>query len=392
MIAAEGAVLFLVTVVGWMLLSLSVAGSLYLIAATLVFRRFFSPLPACVSRSEAISVFKPLCGPEPRLIDNLETFLRQDHVGPVQLVCGVARSDDPAIQTVRTLQGRWPGTAVDLVVSPLRHGANGKVSNLVNMTGVATNPFVVLSDSDMVARPDYLNRLLSALDDQTVGAVTLLYHGRADAGFWSTLGAAGLSYQFLPGAVFGAALGLARPCMGSTIAMRRSTLERIGGFSTFGDVLADDYAIGEEVTRLGLRVAVPPMLIAHACADRSFTDLWRHEVRWGATVRSLVPAAYAGSVISMPLPLAMLGVLASQNLLIAPVVLTIAMLSRLVLVRTIDRQVGTTSASHWLLPLRDCLSLAVFVASFFARTVDWRGARHDVLPQGRIATSPELLA
>lgn len=392
MILAENAALVSVTILGWLLLALSVVGSLYLVAAALVFRRFFRPLQACVPRCEAVSIFKPLCGPEPRLADNLATFLRQDHIGPVQLVCGVASGDDPAIQAVRTLRHRWPDAAIDLVVSPLQHGANGKISNLMNMAGRAAHPFVVLSDSDMVVRPDYLNRLLTVLDDETVGAVSLCYHGRADAGFWSTLGAAGLSYQFLPGAVFGAALGLARPCMGSTIAMRRATLERIGGFTKFGNVLADDHAIGEEVTRLGLRVAVPPVLIAHACTERSFSDLWRHEVRWGATVRSLVPAAYAGSVISMPLPLAAVGALTSQDWKFAVPVLTLALLSRLLLLRTVDRQVGSPSASHWLLALRDGLSFAVFVASFFARTVDWRGARHDVLPEGRIATSPELLA
>ena len=38
----------------------------------------------------------------------------------------------------------------------------------------------------------------------------------------------------------------------------------------------------------------------------------------------------------------------------------------------------------WLLPLRDALSFAVFVASFFGRTVFWRDQLFRVEPSGRM--------
>jgi ceramide glucosyltransferase len=381
--------MLMAAILGWALLALGAIGTLYMIAAMIVFRRFMARQELPGPRSEAVTLLKPLHGAEPRLLENLASFLTQDHIGPIQLLCGVQRADDPAIAVVEALRTRYPHIAIDLVIDPTIHGANRKVSNLINMMAKARHPILVLSDSDMVATPDYLSRVLAALDAPDAGAVTCLYFGRGDAGFWSRLGATGLSYQFLPGAVFGVALGLARPCMGSTIAIRRATLDRIGGFARFADVLADDYAIGEAVHALGQKVAVPPMLVIHASAERSFAELWRHELRWGATVRGVVPGAYLGSVIGMPFPLALLGA-ALVPVHIAGLVIALAsFVVRAIVVLTVDRRTGTRAAPLWLLPVRDCLTFAIFVASFFAASVDWRGQRLRMENDGRVSADPE---
>lgn len=379
-------------VLGWALLAMGAIGTLYMLAALVVFRRFMRAQTIPVRRTYAVTLLKPLHGAEPRLFENLASFLVQDHDGPIQLVCGVQRADDPAIAVVERLRGRYPHVAIDLAVDPANHGANRKVSNLINMMAEARHPVLVLSDSDMVAAPDYLSRVLDALDTPGVGVTTCLYHGRGDAGFWSRVGAAGLSYQFLPGAVFGVALGLAKPCMGSTIAIRRETLDRIGGFARFADVLADDYAIGEAVHALGLKVTVPPMLVTHASTERSLAELWRHELRWGATVRGVVPGAYIGSVIGMPFPLALLGAAIVPAHLIGLAIAAMALIMRVLAVLTIDRRTGLRATPLWLLPVRDCLTFAIFVASFFTASVDWRGQRLKMGDDGRVSADPETPA
>ena len=187
-------------ILGWALLALAGIGALYTAAAIVVFKRFFAPQPPSPRRSDAVTLLKPLHGAEPLLNTNLASFLAQNHDGPVQLLCGVQRADDPAIGTVTALKASHPAATIDLVLGPTAHGASGKISNLINMMPQAANPIVILSDSDIAVEPDYLARILTALDQPGVGAVTCLYRGRGDAGFWSRLGAAGLSYQFLPGA------------------------------------------------------------------------------------------------------------------------------------------------------------------------------------------------
>ncbi|MEO8938592.1 MAG: bacteriohopanetetrol glucosamine biosynthesis glycosyltransferase HpnI [Burkholderiaceae bacterium] len=381
------------TLIGIVLLGISACGSLYVIVSVLVFARFFAGRSDdCRPRGEAVTLLKPLCGAEPRLESNLSSFVAQAHDGPVQLICGVHGGDEPAIAAVAALRAAWPERDIAMITCPTAIGTSGKISNLASMNEVAVHPIVVISDSDIVASPDYLTRVITALDGPGVGAVSLLYDGRSDGGFWSSLSAAGISYQFLPGAVFGVSSGLAEPCMGSTIAMSRSTLDRIGGFERFVDVLADDYAIGESIRQLDLDVVVPPYLVTHACAEQTFMDLWRHEIRWGVTLRSLVPGAYAASVIGMPLPLAILGAACLPSHLLATALIAIAWMARIVLARTVDRQVGRNAAPLWLLPARDCLTLAVFVASFFVRSVEWRGQRFRMETEGRMSADNGVVA
>lgn len=372
----------------WAVLGLSLIGSVYMAAAAITLRGFLSSTAASERRSDTVTILKPLHGAEPRLVDNLATFLAQDHDGPIQLLCGVQRPDDPAIGAIEMLRARFPQARIDLIVDPTAHGANGKVANLINLEPHIAHCIVVLSDSDMAVRPDYLARLLATLDAPRTGAATIAYNGRGDAGFWSRIAAAGLSWQFLPGVVFGAARGLARPCMGSTIAMRRETLAAIGGFAAFADILADDYAIGEAVAALGLKVAMPAMLVTHASTERSFGELWRHELRWGATVRDVVPAAYLTSVIAMPLPLALLA--SPLHPLPGLALAGLALLSRLSAAIVADRRGGARTAPLWLLPLRDCLTFTVFMASLTVRSVDWRGATLRMAQRGRISAEPEL--
>lgn len=379
----------ILSVTGWILLALAVIGSLYMIAAAVTLRAFFARVGRPARRSEGVTILKPLHGAEPRLADNLATFLEQDHDGPVQLLCGVQRANDAAVAAVEALKARFPQARIDLIVDPTRHGANGKVANLINIEPHIAHDLVVLSDSDMVARRDYLSGLLAALDAPGVGVATLAYDGRADAGFWSRIAAAGLSWQFLPGAIFGIAHGLARPCMGSTIAMRRETLAAIGGFRAFADVLADDYAIGEAVAAQGLTVVTPPMLVTHASIERDFSELWRHELRWGATLRDLVPVAYAMGVIGIPLPLALLAIPFLPLPGLAATAL--ALLARLAVAMTTDRLSGTRPAPYWLLPLRDGLTFVVFIASLLVRSVDWRGSTLRMGKHGQISAEPENL-
>ncbi|WP_176593852.1 bacteriohopanetetrol glucosamine biosynthesis glycosyltransferase HpnI [Sphingobium sp. EM0848] len=377
----------MLSAIGWALLLLAGIGMLYMAVATFTLNRFLGTKEQPPPGNEAVTILKPLHGWEPRLTDNLASFIEQDHAGAIQLLCGVQRPDDPAIETVRMLQTRYPGARIDLIVDETRHGSNGKISNLINMMRHAAHDVLILSDSDMAVGRDYLSRLLAALRRPGTGAVTCLYGGRGDNGFCSRLAAAGSSYQFLPSLIFAKVHGMASPCMGSTIALRRETLDAMGGFARFADILADDHAMGQAVERLGLSIAVPPMLLTHAFTDARLRDLWRHELRWAATVRGLAPAGYAGSFIAFPLPLA----LAALPLHPSPALAALAatLIVRFYTKRAVDRHARVISASFWTLPLRDMLSFAIFIASFFVRSVDWRGTALNMVGDGRVTSSTE---
>lgn len=374
----------IVSLFGWLLLLLALVGCGYTLAAARAVRRFFAAGAPAPQSSAPVTVLKPLYGAEPRLVDNLATFLEQDHAGAVQLLCGVADARDPAALAVAVLGERYPTARIDLVVDARRHGSNGKISNLVNMAPAIAHDLVVLSDSDMAVPPHYLSALVEAVERPGVGVVTCLYRGRGDAGPWSRLAAAGLSYRFLLDATFASASGqIGDACMGSTIALRRETLERIGGFARFADVLADDHAIGQAVRAGGQRIHVPALLLTHASEETSFAAVWAHELRWAATVRQVTPPlAYAGVVVTHPLPLALLGAVAHPvaGLTVALVALAV----RVFAADAVDRTAGERTAPLWWLPARDLLSFAVYVASFGARRVEWRGATLRMAADGRM--------
>ena len=288
----------------------------------------------------------------------------------MQIVAGVQDEADAAIAAVASL-------GLDLVVDGTRHGGNAKVSNLINMMAAATHDVLVLSDSDMAVGPGYLAQVVAALAEPGVGAVTCFYSGRGDAGLWSRFAALAIDTGFLPAGLFAARLGLAQPCMGSTIALTRDTLARIGGFARVADVLADDYALGEAVRALGLRVVVAPPILVHANTEDSLAALVAHELRWNVTVFRLSPWGFVGLGLLNPLPFALLS---GSGIAIAA-----AVLARCAVALRIRGLTGVSPAPLWLLPLRDLLGFGLFVATFFRQSVDWRGSRLGVTPAGDIA-------
>jgi len=375
--------------IGAALAALAFAGAAYMaLAAALVGRYRMGDAPG-LAVFPPVTVLKPLYGPEPCLDENLAATLAQDYPGRVQTIFGVARGADPALAAVASARLCEPARAVDVVVDASRHGSNAKVGNLLNMAARARHGVIVMADSDMAVPPSHLSRVVAELQQPGVGAVTCLYRGRGDRGFWSKLAAAGISWQFLPGVVVGRALGLAEPCMGATIALNADTLHAIGGFGAFTDTLADDHAMGAAVRARGLAISAPAMLLAHGSAERDLGELARRELRANATVREIEPLGFVGSLIAHPLPLALLAVLAMGATSLSLSALAAALVARLGLVFAVDHAAGERTAPVFWLPMRDLLSFGLFVAAFFVRQVDWRGARLDILGGGLIAPTPE---
>jgi ceramide glucosyltransferase len=356
----------------------------YLVGTAIAAVRFARrPLPAGAQRP-AVSVMKPLRGVEPGLYDNLRSFAEQDH--PVfQVVLGVNDANDGAVPIARALIRNLPDSDIALVVDPRIRGGNGKVANLENMLEAARHETLVLADSDMRVDPHYLATVTAPLLDLRIGAVTCLYQGVATAGRWSELGALHINFGFLPSALVAEALGIDSGCFGATIALRRETLSRIGGFARVRDELADDQRIGEAVRERGLAVVLSRYLVEARVWEPSLAGLWRHELRWARTIRMVAPAGFAGSVLTHAVAISAVGAAATGFGLTACMFLVMSLLLRWVSARIIAGALALSTAKLWLLPLRDALSFAVFVASFFGRRVSWRDQLFRVAASGRMS-------
>lgn len=372
----------------WLICSvIAIIGSAYAaIAAVLIHRQARLESPAGHPAPPSVTMLKPLHGVEPQLRANLLSFDAQDYEGPLQIICGVGDASDPAAAAVRDLSGRTRHV-FELATDAPDAGTNRKISNLLNMMRLCRHDILVLSDSDMRVDADYLERTIAPFADSTVGLVTCLYRGLPVAGFWSRLHAASIDHHFLPNVLIGLALGLAEPCFGSTIALRRETLRKIGGFEAFADKLADDYEIGRAVRNTGARAVIPPIVLAHTCGEQTLREVVSHELRWARTIRLVDPIGYAGSIVTHPLPFALLGVFLNNSEPISWGLLAVTLACRSLVPIEMKRGYNAEGASVALGPLRDLLSFAVFLASFLPLKVTWRGHSYRVRQDGTMTSN-----
>jgi ceramide glucosyltransferase len=378
---------FILTLLAWAATFLGLMGGFYALYAALTVSRFFAAAPGATSNAEspAVSILKPLKNAEPGLREALESFCRQDYAGPVQIVCGVLDQADPAIEVVRGLQADRPDLDIVLVIDDAVEGANLKISNLIHIARQARHGVLVVSDCDISAPPDYLSRIVAALQTPGIGVVTSLYVGHGRQGLWSQLSAMAINYQFLPNVVLGYSLALAEPCMGSTLALTTGLLARLGGFEAFRDHLADDYQLGRAARELGYHIALPTLLVDHGCDEKTAGELISHELRWGRTIRLIDGAGYFGAIVTHGFPLALIGAALNGFSAVSVALVVAILLSRLILKLRIDAVTRTKAGSLWLVPLRDVLSFVVFLASLTGSSVTWRGVRYRVGPDGLLS-------
>jgi ceramide glucosyltransferase len=371
------------TVLASLTAAVSIIGLLQVLVASQLVVRFARAKRAAPSWRPPVTVLKPLHGGEPLLEDALATICRQDYP-QWQVVFGVQEESDPAVAVVRRLQSRFPACDIALVIDPTLHGRNRKVGNLINMLPAARHDVLVIADSDVHVRPDYLDRLVCALAEPGVGLVTTIYAGLpATKALPAMNGAIQITQGFLPGAIMARAIGR-QDCLGATMCLRRRDLVRCGGLRGLVDHLADDNVLGRRVRGLGLRVRLADTVTLTTVPEDNHAALFRHELRWARTIRALEPAGFAASAMQYPLAWALLTVLLSGGEFWSFGLFAIAWLLRALAAIRVDRSLaplwnGDDTAALafrcpvWLLPARDLLSVAVMVASYGGRQVDWRG-------------------
>ncbi|MGC2648581.1 MAG: glycosyltransferase, partial [Candidatus Sulfotelmatobacter sp.] len=226
-----------------------------------------------------VSILKPLKGTDPEIYECFRSHCLQQYP-EYEIIFGVSDANDPAIESVKSLQLEFPDRRIQLVVSPKILGANVKVSNLAQMLPEARYEHLIVNDSDIRVEPDYLRRVIAPLSDSRVGMVTCLYRGVAARTLGSRLEALGISTDFCAGVLAARQLenGI-RFGLGSTLAFRRGELERIGGFASIVHHLADDYELGKRIADLGLAVKLSDVVVETYLPAYRLKDFFAHQLR-----------------------------------------------------------------------------------------------------------------
>ena len=318
-----------------------------------------------------VTVLKPLCGTDPGLRENLESFFRQDHPR-FELVFGVTDPADSALDVVGDLARKYPRVRTRTIVHAGEGALNPKVNNLLGMLPHARHDLVLLSDSNVLAPRHYVREMASVYDRERPGLVTNLFVGIGERSLGAALENVGLSGFVAAGVGLPTALGDG-VLVGKSVLFSQRELARLGGMRRFSDVLAEDFVMAQTFVHGGGKIVVAPTVLANVTGSMTVRATLARQLRWSMMRCRAIPLAHALEPVASPLALLPLAwwLIGPWALAWAAALLALRDMGGWLVLR------GVTSCHLPLLlsPLREVLALGVWCAAPLKRHVAWRGKR-----------------
>jgi ceramide glucosyltransferase len=372
----------------WILLVPVVCGSSYGILCVLAAVRLRKrPAPGAAFKEwPPVSVLKPVYGLEKNLKENLRSICLQDYPA-YQVVFSVQRRDDPALPLLWEIQQEFGSEKVAVAVEECRAGTNGKINNMIGGLKHARHELLVIGDSDCILRPDYLKTVVAPLADPAVGFVCTLYKAAQADKWYEKIELLTLNADLMPSMIFAHVTGAAKFCLGASTALRRATLEQIGGLPALADYLVEDFEMGRRIWSMGKKDVIVPYFIDTIMDLKGPGQWWGHQVYWDQNNRAARPLAFSATVLLRSVPFALLFAAACLGSRFGLAVLAGALACRLVTAAAIlalglrDRE-GLRSLH--LLPLRDAAAFLSFFLAYAKRTTVWRGKQFTLTRDGRL--------
>ncbi len=340
--------------------------------------------PAAADEQPPVTVLKPLCGADPGLEENLESFFAQDYPG-FELLFGVQNPDDPAVIVVHELMARYPSVPARLVVHPGVNAINPKVDNLLGMLPHASHDLLLISDSNVLAPAHYLSEMVATrAAHPNTGLVTNLFAGTGEDGLGSALENVQLNGFCASGAALPTLLGDAL-VVGKSMLLSREQFEGLGGFDRVKNMLAEDFVIGKMFQHAGLEVRIAPTVLQNVTRNMTVQAFMRRQLRWSMLRARLRPWAQLSEVVTSPLAM-----LPAAWAVMGPAAITWCVL--LLALRDVG---GWVALRGWrrawvpalLSPVRELVLLTVWLRAPLKRHVVWRG--HKVrLGAGTLVYAP----
>ena len=368
---------------------LALCGAGYYAACLTAAFRFLSEDKQQTSFAPPVTILKPLKGADAESEACFRSHFTLDYP-QYQVVFGVADKNDPAVAIVEKLRREFPKLDAQLVFCPQQLGANRKVSNLAQMLPAAKHDYLVINDADMLVRPEYLREVTAPFANEKIGFVTCVYRALPGKTIWSKVEALGICTEFMPAVLLARMIeGGVNFGLGATLAGTRKALDKMGGFESLLNRLADDYDLGTGIKRAGFATALSPYVAETHAPDYDLRGFWNHQIRWNRTVRDARPAGYAGLIFTFGIFWSLLAMAFARGALWSSLLFALVLGMRYLMaigaggIALNDRFL---IRDLWLLPVRDAMSMVVWIASYFGKTVVWRGERF-LLDKGTITAA-----
>jgi ceramide glucosyltransferase len=342
----------------------------------------------------ALSVLKPLHGMEPGLERNIESFFAQDYPEFELLFCA-RHENDEGLQLAQRVGARYPQVDARYVTcgEPTPRFHNAKVYSLAKLDSVAKHQLFITSDADVRVRKNYLRRMVQNLSDPQIGLASCVYLGTTDAGakagFSSQLDAVGKSVEMTSGVLVADMLEGTKFALGVSMAVRKESFRRAGGFEELGQFYADDFVLGNRLAAQGVGVRVATHVVRLMVQDTPFRLSFRNQLRWMQSTRRSRPLGHLGSGLTFAVPLGLLGLawgLLSGHALLGAVWLAAMVLNRWLQAATILQVMGEEDwlRSMLLYPLRDLLGSLLWLGSYGGDKFYYRGKIYALKGGGRV--------
>jgi ceramide glucosyltransferase len=240
-----------------------------------------------------VSILRPVCGLEYRIEATLASSFQIDHPNYEVIFC-VAAADDPVVPIVRRLIREHPEVPARLLVGGEGGGPNPKLANLMKAWDVARYDWIVLSDSNVLIPPDYLDRLFARWTERCafvcsppVGIDVQGCAAELEAAFLNTFQA---RWQL---AVDELGFGFVQ---GKTMLLRRSELAREGGLGALAREVAEDAAATKIARRLGREVRTADEPFPQPLGRRNIVGVWQRQLRWARLRRLSFPGFFCAEL------------------------------------------------------------------------------------------------
>ena len=323
-----------------------------------------------------VSILKPLQGISPELKGNLATFCNLDYP-EYELIFCVEKKEDPALQVVKELQTECPQAKIKIAIEDSHPGYNPKVRNLLRGMSKASYDLILISDADVQVDKNYLRDLVSLIQDPAVGIVTNLIRGKGNNSLGSILENLNLNFFVLGGTCFLYHFFRFAAVTGKSILMRRKDLEKIGGFSSVENFLAEDQILEKKFKRLGRKIILSHRPIDSNTRGRTFSRFFNRNVRWSQMRVQLGGIGYLSELFVNPVLFAMLLCFISLFSAFSLKVLVAISIFKIIVESTQGKLIQTQAGffSYLLVPLKDLLIGIIWFTPFFKTSVEWRGSK-----------------
>lgn len=327
-----------------------------------------------------VSVLKPIRGLDPEAYENFATLCRQDYPNYEILFC-VSDRNDSALPVIEQLARDFPACRIRILFGSGRDAPNDKVAKLVRLVEEAHHEVLVISDSDVRVRPDYLRSMVAPLAETKVGATTCFYVSVCERTFADRLQTVGMISDFYAGILVARELDGVKFALGPSIATTKSRLAEFGGYAAIENRPADDLLVGRLIAEGGHEVALLRYSIETVVDYHSMRELLQKRLRWIVVMRHMRPWGHLGLFLTQGLPLSLAAVAVHPSAGVALGYLGAYFSLRAAMMWSIGvKGLGRRGLGRkmWLIAVWDAVGFLIWVASFLRNSIRWRNAEYCI--------------